>query len=206
MFFESPRFPTEISQGSSGGPMWNTEIVVVESGYEFRNQRWKNARHEFNVAYGVRSLRHLESLKEFFMNVRGQVHAFRYKDWGDCRSCRLDDLITPFDQYIATGDGIVQTFQLIKNYDIGLPYVRKINKPVMDTVRVSVDGSQVTPNMIDHTTGLFTLDVIPPAGVDIKAGFEFDVPCRFSSDSLSTNLGAYETGSAQMQVTEIRIQ
>ena len=113
-FLETPRFPDDISAGSSGGPRWRTEIVVSQSGWEQRNQGWGDARHEYNVGYGVKDIIHLEQLKEFFMAVRGMRDGFRYKDWADFNSSRVENTPTNLDQLIGTGDGNNEIFQLTK--------------------------------------------------------------------------------------------
>ena len=46
---------------------------------------------------------------------------------------------------------------------------------------------------------------LPQTGETVKAGFEFDVPCRFNTDTLSTVLDNYVTESTAVPVIEIRI-
>lgn len=205
-FIETPRFPDNISEGSSGGPRWRTEIVVTQSGQEQRNAGWENARHEYDVAYGVKDISHLESLTDFFMNTRGMLHSFRYKDWADYKSGAVENDPTGLDQQIGVGDAVETQFQLKKTYKIaGIDYERDIKKPVTGTVIVYVDGNPVTPSDIDYTTGIVTLTTPPGAGAIVTAGFEFDVPCRFNTDTLQTQLEVYNVGAAQMPLVEVRL-
>ena len=46
---------------------------------------------------------------------------------------------------------------------------------------------------------------IPQTGEDVQAGFEFDVPCRFDTDQLNTNLVDYQAASIQTPVIEVKI-
>jgi uncharacterized protein (TIGR02217 family) len=40
--------------------------------------------------------------------------------------------------------------------------------------------------------------------VVIKAGFEFDVPVRFNTDTLSVNMEDYKVGAAQCPLIELK--
>jgi len=42
----------------------------------------------------------------------------------------------------------------------------------------------------------------PPDGDDVKAGYEFDVPCWFETDELSTQLTAYQQGEINVPIVE----
>ena len=53
--FHEVQFPTDISYGSIGGPMFSTEVIVLASGQEKRNQNWTYPRERWDVAYGVKS-------------------------------------------------------------------------------------------------------------------------------------------------------
>ncbi len=58
--------------------------------------------------------------------------------------------------------------------------IRTITKPVAGTVQVYLDGvEQPSGWSVDTTTGLVTFGVPPTLGVEVTAGFEFDVPVRF---------------------------
>lgn len=46
---------------------------------------------------------------------------------------------------------------------------------------------------------------IPQLSEDVQAGFEFDIPCRFDTDRLNTNLVDYQAASIQTPVIEIKI-
>jgi uncharacterized protein (TIGR02217 family) len=209
-FIESPRFPVDISYGSSGGPAWSTNVVETDSGAESRNQRWSSPRHEYDVSYGIRSLASLETLLKFFHVVSGKAIGFRYKDWMDFKSC--DRLSTPAatNCAIGTGTGALATFQLYKTYTQGsYTRSRKIWKPISGTVLIAVAGAtktETTHYTIDYTTGVvtFTGGNLPGAAAAVTAGFEFDVPVRFDTDKLSVSLDYYKSGGAQVSLIELK--
>ena len=72
-FIETPRFPDNISQGASGGPGYQTEVVVVASGREKRNITWPLPRGRYDVAHGVRTQAQMDILIAFFRSVRGRA-------------------------------------------------------------------------------------------------------------------------------------
>lgn len=210
-FLETPRFPDDIAEGSQGGPGYSTSIVVVRSGQESRNVLWSYPRHEFDVAYGVRSIGQLESLIEYFHAVGGMAYGFRYKDFADFKSCRTEDTPAATDQVLETDDFI--NYQLIKTYTKGsFSRQRVISKPVDGTVLVAVNdvpmdaGSSAYPWSVDTTTGIITFDsgVVLDSGDEVSAGYEFDVPVRFDTDRLVTVYEQYLAGSASVPLIEIR--
>ena len=55
MSFIEIQFPTDISYGAVGGPIYSTDVVTMFSGHEQRNSNWKNARGKYNIASGVKT-------------------------------------------------------------------------------------------------------------------------------------------------------
>lgn len=199
MSFVETRFPEDIAYGSTGGPSYSTDVVMAVSGHEQRNVNWANARARYNVAHGVKNQAQLDSLLAFFRARKGRAYGFRFKDWSDYKA---------MNAVLGTGDGIATQFQLVKNYiSGGEQEVRVIRKPVADTVKVYVDSVLQTMGVnVDASTGVITLDVAPASGVVITADFEFDVPVRFDTDSLSArldNYGAYSWND--IALVELRI-
>lgn len=207
MAFHEIQFPTGIAYGSDGGPVRQTTIVQLESGYEARNTTFSQSLHQYNVAYGVKSYDDLHTLKEFFEARLGSLHGFRYKDFADFKSCPPLQTLSDTDQVLGTGDSVVTTFQIRKTYVSGSnSYIRDIKKPVAGSVVVSLDDvSQVSGWSVDTTTGIITFDTAPGNSVVVKAGFEFDVPVRFDLDLLQTRLSAYEYGETDVNLMEIRV-
>ena len=197
MAFHEVRFPDNISRGARGGPERRTQIVELASGDEERNASWANSRRRYDVAYGIRRADDLASVVSFFEARNGRLHGFRYKDWADYKSSMPSQAITPTDQQIGTGTGSLKTFQLAKRYTSGAQtWVRTIAKPVAGTVRVALGiVEQMTGWTVDTTTGVVTFTTAPASGAIIRAGFEFDVPVRFDSDSLDVTLDFERLGS-----------
>lgn len=197
MSFHDIRFPIDIAFGSSGGPGWRVEVVTLASGHEERNALWANPRHRYDVGLGLRSDDDLHAVLAFFKARGGRLHAFRFRDWQDWKSCA--PLATPAasDQAIGTGDGTVQQFQLVKTYESGGHEQRRVvTRPVAGTVLVAVDGIALSDLdlAVDHDTGLVTLAAPPAPGAEVTAGFAFDVPVRFDVDQLTVSIADFRAG------------
>lgn len=210
--FHDVRFPTAIARASQGGPERRTDVVVLGSGAEERNARWANSRRSYNAGYGVKSLDDLHAVIAFFEERRGRLHGFRWRDPLDCKSCPPQATPAPTDQNIGTGDGVTRTFQLAKTYGASFaPWRRDIRKPVAGSVRLAVGGSEQAQGSaftVDHATGLvtFALGHVPADGAVVTAGFEFDVPVRFDTDSLEVSIQGFEHGAIPaIPLIEIRV-
>ena len=94
MAFHEVRFPDTLSVGSTGGPMRRTEIVTLANGYEKRNTNWADSRRSYDAGIGLSSLDDLQAVVAFFEARRGQLHAFRWKDWLDWKSCAPSDEVS----------------------------------------------------------------------------------------------------------------
>jgi uncharacterized protein (TIGR02217 family) len=207
MAFHEVRFPDNISRGARGGPERRTQVVELASGDEERNASWANSRRRYDVAYGIRRADDLAAVVAFFEARNGRLHGFRYKDWADYKSTLPSQAITATDQQIGIGTGSLQTFQLAKRYTSGAQtWIRAITKPVTGTVRVALGMvEQLSGWTLDATTGVITFTIAPASGVAIRAGFEFDVPVRFDSDTLDVTLDFERLGSiTAIPLLEIR--
>ncbi|AUM72955.1 DUF2460 domain-containing protein [Paracoccus jeotgali] len=207
MAFHEIRFPDNISRGARGGPERRTQIVGLASGDEERNASWANSRRRYDVSYGIRRADDLDAVVQFFEARNGRLHGFRFKDWGDYKSCRPSESPAATDQLIGTGDGVQTAFQLVKRYTSGAQtWVRSITKPVAGTIRIALgDTPQPSGWTIDPATGVVTIAAAPGSGVTVRAGFEFDVPVRFDSDTLDVTLDIERLGSiTSIPLLEIR--
>lgn len=193
MTFHDIRFPLDIALNSEGGPTRRTEIVALVSGREERNSPAAGSRRSFNAGYGVKSLADIEAVIAFFEARRGRLHAFRFRDPFDWKSCPLADTPQADDQVLGQGDGARRAFPLVKRYTSGAQaYERAITRPVLNALRVAVGGAATTA--FTFAGGVVTLAVAPSAGAVVTAGFEFDMPARFDTDSLRVNLAAFRAG------------
>ena len=210
MAFHEIRFPASLSFGSAGGPERRTEIVTLANGFEERNTPWEHSRRRYDAGVGLRSLNDVEALIAFFEARTGQLHAFRWKDWSDYKSCPPLSTPAPDDQLIGIGDGVTTVFQLQKTYISGLQnYVRPIRKPVAGTVVIAVAGDQKVESVefsINLATGEITFVLPPDVGTRVTAGFEFDVPVRFDTDTIQTSVASFQAGEVpNVPVVEIRL-
>ncbi|RVT85449.1 TIGR02217 family protein [Rhodobacteraceae bacterium CCMM004] len=210
MAFHEVRFPANLSFGSVGGPERRTEVVTLANGFEERNTPWAHSRRRYDAGLGLRSLDDVELLISFFEARRGQLYGFRWKDWADYKSALPSRDVTYEDQVIALGDGVRRTFQLIKRYTSGSQsYERPILKPVSGTVGLGIEGDRLREGVhfeVDTATGIVTLEAVPPAGTEVTAGYEFDVPVRFDTDRIQTSVASFRAGDVPtVPVVEVRI-
>lgn len=88
-------------------------------------------------------------------------------------------------------------------------YVRPIRKPVAGTVRVGVNGEALVETLhfdVDLATGVIRFRDPPDVGVQVTAGFEFDVPVRFDTDRIQTSVESFHAGDTpNVPILEVRI-
>jgi uncharacterized protein (TIGR02217 family) len=210
MAFHEIRFPVKLSFGSLGGPERRTDIVTLTNGHEERNSPWAHSRRRYDAGLGLRSLDDLEALIAFFEARGGQLHAFRWKDWADWKSCPPSRSVGPQDQVLGLGDGERVEFALLKTYVSGAQsYVRPIAKPVEGTVVVALSGDPVLDPeavSVDAARGLVRFARAPDRGRIVSAGFEFDVPVRFDTDRIQVSVASFQAGEVpSVPVVEVRL-
>ncbi|QUJ77410.1 DUF2460 domain-containing protein [Sulfitobacter albidus] len=208
--FHEVQFPADLSFGAVGGPQRRVDVVTLANGYEERNTPWAHSRRMYDAGLGMRSLDDIERVIAFYEARYGQMFGFRWKDWSDYKSGVPSAGITYEDQQIATGDGVQVAFQLIKTYRSGdHSYARPITKPVAGSVVVAVEQDELRESIdyeVDATTGVLTFVHAPDPDTRVYAGYEFDVPVRFDSDSLLTNIASFQAGQVpDIPVREVRV-
>ncbi|WP_371056710.1 TIGR02217 family protein [Rhodosalinus sp. K401] len=195
--FHDVRFPDNISGGARGGPERRTQVVTVASGDEERNATWADSRRRFDVAYGIRRADDLAAVIAFFEARNGRLHGFRFKDWSDFKSGLPSRAPEARDQLLGLGDGARRHFRLKKAYSSGdAVWERMIRRPVEGSVRVAVDGAErLSGWSVDCATGIVSFEDPPGLDLEVRAGFEFDVPVRFDTDRLDVTLRVERLGS-----------
>ncbi len=224
MAFHEVLFPLNISYGSSGGPGYNTSVIVTDSGAEERVARWDNARRRYDVVYNLKDPEvDIPEILKFYLARQGVAIGFRFRDFQDFASTksglaeipgdfalRITDIITNTDQVIGTGNGSATQFQLKKKYPSDIfSKTRSITKPVAGSVVVALDGiSQPSGFTVDTTTGIVTFTVAPVLDTVVTAGFLFDVPVRFGEeidDAIMTSRDNFGIGSVEsIPLVELR--
>jgi uncharacterized protein (TIGR02217 family) len=197
--FHDVVFPLAVSFGATGGPERRNEIVSLTSGREKRNARFAHSRRHYDAGTGLRSLDDLREVIAFFEARRGSLHAFRFRDPFDMKSCTPGAAPSALDQPIGTGDGTASRFGLVKVYGMGVDaYRRPIMRPVAGTLRVAVGGTEMSPPQFafDEAGGeiVFSPGAIPGDGEAVTAGYEFDVPVRFDTERIAISLKAFKAG------------
>jgi uncharacterized protein (TIGR02217 family) len=177
---------------------------MLGSGREQRVSAWSQARRRYEVGGAVRTLEEAYALIAFFEARLGRLHGFRFRDPLDWRSGPVHAPVQPTDQALGTGDGVRTSFALVKRYDPGAVYPpRRIRKPLAGTVRAAVAGLEAPQSAyaVDPVDGLITFVAAPAAGAAVTAGFEFDTPVRFDTDSLDLEfeaIGVVRPGSVPL--------
>ena len=210
MAFDEVQFPVNISAGASGGPVFKTDVIVVNDGYERRNQNWSQGRVSYDASYGIRSMVDISTVLKFFRARQGMVRGFRFRDPLDYTSASNGvAAYSATDQLIGIGDSITTQFQLVKNYTSGgITQQRIIKKPVTNKISVAVDGVTkiiTTDYTIDYTTGIITFVTAPAAALEVRAGYEFDIPARFDADNLDVKLAYVANGQFSVPIKEILV-
>lgn len=193
MSFVEVQFPTDISYGASGGPMFLTDVVATVSGHEQRNSKWSQSRARYNVASGVKTEAQWAALIAFFRARRGKAVGFRFKDFSDYKAIN--------QPLLALGGN---NYQLVKQYVSGaVVSERVITKPVAGTVKLYKNSVlQVSGWSINTATGIITTAHTGTLSVD----FEFDVPVRFDTDELALSMDSYNAGSwNNIPLIEVRV-
>jgi uncharacterized protein (TIGR02217 family) len=193
-----------------GGPQRRTDIVTLANGFEERNTPWQHSRRSYDAGLGMRSVDDLQVLIGFFEARSGQLHGFRWKDWSDYKSGRATMGVVFDDQSIGYGDGVTREHQLMKTYRSGEQFYRRpIKKPVAGTVKVGVEQDELQEGLdyeVDPNSGIITFASAPDPGMEIYAGYEFDVPVRFDTDRILTSVESFQAGQApSVPVIEVRI-
>jgi uncharacterized protein (TIGR02217 family) len=110
---------------------------------------------------------------------------------------------SPADQAIGTGDGVADTFELVKAYGAG--ELRRITRPAAGSVRVAVDGTEAVSGWTLEEKGRIQFSEAPAAGATITAGFLFDTPVRFAEDQIEINRATFLAGEApSVPLVEVR--
>jgi hypothetical protein len=204
MSFHEVRLPARLAFGSTGGVERRTEVVTLASGLRApldalgawpapvpdRGRgavagRRRRAGRVLRGAAGAAARLPVPGLRRLQV-LRAVRRPFR-------RSIRRS----------GVGDGETTVFALAKAYG---DLARPVTKPVDGTVRVAVDGVEVTAVSVDATTGLVTFEDPPGEGAVLTAGFEFDTPVRFDADRIDVTLESFEAGRVvAVPLIELRV-
>lgn len=210
-------FPRKLALQALGGPGYSTTVNPGFSGYEQRNQNWAQARAQYSVSFENKPLAEWSAFEAMFHATRGMANAFRLFDPGDYSGT---------GQFIGTGDGVTQDFQLQKTYTFVISdyeVVRPVQKVITslvptyqgnvltDTLVVYDNGSVRSHNpgyiagggvqyTLNANTGVVHFITPPTAGHVITADFQYHIPVRFDLDTLQKQF-ITPLGATQLLVT-----
>lgn len=159
-----------LNSGFIGGPAFLTDIVISESGEEFRTPTWPQGLRRYEASHAARLPEEYGPLGAFFEICMGKAYPFLLKDWLDYKHSDKNGSGF-FTELTST------TFQMWKRYTINsVTRDRRIQKPKSGTITVT--GGTVSS--IDLTTGIVTMT----SGTPTAWAGEFYVPCRFDTDEM----------------------
>ena len=208
-FIENAIFPTDISNGSVGGPMFVTYVQETASGYEQRIAAWPYGRQYYEVQYGIKKPEQGFVLLKFFQSMKGMTYGFKYLDPFDYKSCDITNTPTATDVTIVTAATSGQaTATLFKEYNTaGQITTRPITKPANGTILLEINSVSKTEGIdftVDYTNGEITFTPVLTLNDVVTVGFQFYVPCRFGIDRLPMSLRGPLISDTQIPVIEIR--
>jgi uncharacterized protein (TIGR02217 family) len=200
-------FPETWSQGSSYGIGFDTNILSLENGTEYKIPRmaaW--GRRKYNIARNVGTRAEIMNLVRFYQLRGGSRDSFKFKDWMEYASTSTGyvdetNFVTPFDVSLQLITGT--TYQIVlTTSDAGGSVVRPIEKIKVGTLRCGINGTEVfspTSYTYDGETGQVTFSTSLGAIASATAGFEFYTVVSFAPETdqnLEALMGAVQTNSA----------
>ena len=205
--FDDVTYPLALGRDASVTAEFSTSVAVTASGFERRSSLWSDARLHFDIGPGLRSEAELGTLIAFFRARRGAARGFRLRDPSDFSSHGMVGTPTASDQVLGIGDGVTASFALVKRYgsEDADAQLRRITRPLGDTLLVSLDHAAVSTGWTLDPGGLVRFSAPPASGATVRAGFLFDVPVRFAEDRLDISGAAFAAGDApSVPVIEVR--
>ena len=204
--FDDISFPLDIGRRAQVAPTFSTRVIESVSGHEQRSTEWADARLSFDAGPGVRSEADIAALIAFFRARRGAARGFRFRDPFDNVSGDFGAEPNASDQRIGRGDGVRSQFSLVQYYGTGAePQLRFVTRPVEHSIRVALDGVELSAGWSHLGGGVIGFDDPPGDGVEVTAGFQFDVPVRFAEDRIEVDRETFAAGIVpSVPLVEIR--
>lgn len=188
MSYINARLDECVAYGFTGGPDWRTLVVSLANGREQRNGQWLFPKHRYSAEYMNLRPEGRDEILSAFHACRGQLHAFRFKDWNDYQ--HDDGNGSPV--FVQIGG----VWRMAKQYTFGSETsTRLIQAPVQGTIVLS-GGSLANLNF---ETGVYNGNA---AGLTWTG--EFDVWVRFASDYNAFTIGNWQAHTANVELVEVR--
>ena len=193
----------------AGSLEYSTQLMTTASGFEHRNTRWSEPRRRYELHIGMRPLLVLIGLQRFFLDRRGRLHGFLWRDILEqtSRGWR-DPSATDQPMKRLSDDGRVWAFYRgLRNQDRPTRF-RRIFKPVASSILLGHNGQLIPPEqyVIHARHGVIAFRSGHYRTEGVTAGFLFDVPVRFDTDRLEIRATNHLTGSCEpIPLVEIRL-
>lgn len=205
--FLEERLPVDVRMGASYSDDYAVEITTTAGGAEYRRLIHGLPVRHFTINYTLLRDDLYARVLALYHRAYGKFAGFRVRCADDFSTNAHTGAPTATDWVLPQISSGV--YQLIKGYGsgatplgIGLPY-RNLYKPVSGTVVVSKDDITLVSGVsVDHASGQVTITPAPTTEV-IKAGCEFDLPCRFNSAIEVTHLTKLARDCGSIEILEL---
>lgn len=204
--FIEERFPEKVDYGLIGGPKFNTDIVITQSGGEKRAANWLDSLNQYSASQSVRNPSEMDDIAKFFQTCKGKLVGFRFKDWRKYKLTSAEGVCNEEEPYVSGTEEL--TLWMKNSYGLMEPDYKRIYKPVDSTYfnkangylenatafKLYKNGSHfVGGYTIDYSTGIVTLTSPGDHADDTEWTWsgEFDIPCRFDTDQMDVNYNDY---------------
>jgi uncharacterized protein (TIGR02217 family) len=169
-------------------PVWKTLIQTTASGRELRAQLMSYPIYKYTLTYELlrsnASFTELQTLIGFFNARGGSFDSFLFSDPDD-------NAVTA--QFIANGDGVTRSFQLIKTYGGYVEPVYSVNL----ITQMTVNGVATSAYAVNSDTGQIIFTTAPPAGQPIAWTGSYYYRCRFLADTYEFEKFQYQLWDAK---------
>lgn len=203
----APVFPLCPTFGFGVTPNLLVKIVAREGGYERRNRIWRNFLSAYDTTnLGDQRQEDIEQVIDFYKAVGASENSFRFKDWTDFKSCKLNQEPEELDQPIISSGDSPASFRLVKQWIAG-PFAQQriIQRPIGATILIAnQDGDlqSAADWTLDEATGLLSIGG-GFSGTPSTWGGEFDYWVRFAS-AINPVFSNHKIISLTVQLQETR--
>jgi uncharacterized protein (TIGR02217 family) len=200
------RFPSCPTFGFVAEPNYLVKITSREGGYERRQRVWSRPLSKYTgVPFGDQPQADIEQILYFWHAMGGMWSGFRFKDWVDYKSCRLDATPAPTDMPLIMSGDSPASFRLLKEYVAGSTIQqREITRPRGSTIMIAnSSGAEQSDWTLDEATGLVTIGG-GFVGTPASWGGEFEVWARFDAQ-FNPAISNFNIMNVSVQLAEIRV-
>lgn len=171
------RLPASVELGAQRTRSFDLEIVSSDSGYEDRTAIHEDPLLRFQVGFPIseRDAVVYQAVVDAFDVTGGGRDSFDFEDFAEHSAV---------DEPFGTGDGVEDTFQLIKTRTFGSEtFERRVQRPDTSTLTIKVNGGTLGPSSYSVTDlGEIIFDT-PPASMDaLTWSGDFWVAVRFDRE------------------------